>query len=78
MPLKLLGIIKLLEATLFLTSNLYRTVYGLLALDIAQTGLSTRFSWVYLVEDWGNYGVFIDAKPTWTGPTMPVMAGLGM
>jgi len=49
-------------------------VYGLLALDIAQTGLSTKFSWLFLVEDWGNYDIFV--KPSWTGPTMPVMAGV--
>lgn len=49
-------------------------VYGLLALDIAQTGLSTRFSWIFLVQKWGNYDVF--TKPSWTGPTLPVMAGI--
>ncbi|KLO17675.1 hypothetical protein SCHPADRAFT_155436 [Schizopora paradoxa] len=48
-------------------------VYGLLSLDIAQTGLSTRFSWLFLVQGWGDLHIF--DRPSWTGPTMPVMAG---
>jgi len=51
-------------------------VYGVCALDMLQTGLTTQFSWFYCVQNWGNNQVFSGLALPWTASTLPIMAGL--
>ncbi|KLO15611.1 hypothetical protein SCHPADRAFT_938590 [Schizopora paradoxa] len=52
-------------------------VYGVCALDMFQTGLTTQLSWYYCVQNWGNESLSMGSGGfTWTASSLAMMAGL--